>query len=159
LSHLPAPSKHATERRDSPVAEFGPIAEKALPLVADSSWELLQRARAVLLAEAPWASEAIEILLRDLVGRPFLQLRPTLLLGQAGTGKSRLAHRLATLVGLPVTIYSAAGVADGAFGGTPRQWSTGRASVPLQAIRRAMVANPVIVIDEIEKAGTRGLGS
>jgi ATP-dependent Lon protease len=66
-----------------------------------------------------------------------------------------LAHALGTHLGLPVTIYGCAGVADASFGGTNRQWNSGRASVPLQAIRRAMVANPLIVLDEIEKAGTR----
>jgi hypothetical protein len=41
------------------------------------------------------------------------------------------------------------------IGGTGRRWSTAEPCHPLLAILRAGVANPVILIDEVEKAATR----
>jgi replication-associated recombination protein RarA len=114
----------------------------------------LAAAAAELRAEFPGAEVLIDAILRDSVGAPAVRIRPTLLLGEPGAGKTRLARRLGEVLGLPVTVYGSGGVADAAFGGTSRQWSTGRASVPLQAIKRSGRANPLIVLDEVEKAAT-----
>ncbi len=67
-------------------------------------------------------------------------------------GKTAAVRAVAGGLGLALRIYNAAGAADGSFGGTSRQWSTGRASIPLQAILQEGVANVVVGVDEIEKA-------
>jgi ATP-dependent Lon protease len=45
---------------------------------------------------------------------------------------------------------------DGAaFGGTDRRWSSAEACHPLLAIARAKHANPVVLLDELDKSATR----
>ncbi len=101
----------------------------------------------------PHAREVVERILGDLrVGKP-ARLRPTLLVGEPGSGKTRLLTSIAGYLGLPSIVYPCASVADGSFGGTPAQWSSRRASTPLELIRTSGKANPVVVLDELEKSG------
>jgi hypothetical protein len=83
----------------------------------------LRRARSAnslatsLLAEFPWAEDLIDRLRADLVlserlGRGHFQLRPTLIVGAPGSGKSRFAARLLDLTGVPGTVLSASGATD-----------------------------------------------
>ena len=144
LDHLPP-----TRTGPSPRAEFEALAGRHVPLAQIPD---LTEASAVLRGEFPWAAEAVDRLLGSLVGRH--SMPPTLLHGAPGVAKNELARRAAEVLGLPLTEYACAGASDAAFAGTSRQWHSGRASVPLQAIRRTGIANPVILLDEIEKAGT-----
>jgi len=113
----------------------------------------LQEISRLLTAEMPWAEDVITTVLMDSVGSAVSRVRNTLLVGKPGSGKTRLARRLGELLGMQPTIVPAAGAADASFGGTNRQWSTARAAVPTQTVRRTGIANPLLVIDELEKAG------
>jgi ATP-dependent Lon protease len=110
--------------------------------------------RAALHAEFPHATVAVDLLIRDLrEGQP-VTLKPVILLGSVGTGKSRLVRRLADLL-LPrmyVHRVDASSTTDGQFGGTSKSWGNTEASVPMRAIAQARIANPIVMIDEIEKA-------
>ncbi|AMB45051.1 AAA family ATPase [Methylobacterium sp. AMS5] len=148
LGHLAKPTTYAQERRDSPRAEFEKIAGRALPLLpAPDPQRFVEEGSAA----APWLRPVYEVLAQDLVGAPYAWLRPTVLVSPPGTGKTATVRAVSRLLGLPLRLYSAAGASDGSFGGTSRQWGTGRASVPLQAILQEQVANVCIGIDEIEK--------
>jgi ATP-dependent Lon protease len=74
-----------------------------------------------------------------------------LLVGDPGAGKTSFGRALAGALGLHSMLYSAAGVADGAFGGTSAQWASSRMSVPLQLIVRSHAANPIMIVDELDK--------
>ena len=148
LGHLAKPTTYAQERRDSPRAEFEKIAGTALPLrPAPDPQRFVEEGAAA----APWLRPVFETLAQDLVGAPYAWLRPTVLVSSPGTGKTATVRAVAKMLGLPLRLYSAAGASDGSFGGTSRQWGTGRASVPLQAILQEETATVCIGIDEIEK--------
>lgn len=104
----------------------------------------------------PHARGVIDRILGDVQPGEPVRLRPTLLVGRPGSGKTSLAREIGTALGLHTTVYPCASVSDNSFGGTPAQWGTRRASTPLEAIRAANLANPVLVLDEIEKTGTGG---
>jgi hypothetical protein len=130
-------------------AEFRKIVGRRLPLAAVLDVAGIRRA---LVGEFPYAEAQIDVVLGDLSG-PYVRLRPTLLVGEPGGGKSRLARRLAETLGVGLHRFDAAGSSDNAFGGTPRRWSSGEHCVPLEAVRRFAIANPIVLIDEIDKAG------
>jgi len=124
----------------------------ALPLVPTPP---LQQARSALLREFPYAAEVIEFCLADLVGRPDLYLRPLLLVGPPGCGKSRLGRRLGEVLGLPLWRVDASRSDGAVFGGTDKRWYSAEPCHPFIAVAQRGVANPLILIDEIEKASTR----
>lgn len=156
VDHLPGTAKAGDGKPGSTGTtargEWSPIAGRRLPLVVVPN---LARVKRRLLREFPDCERIVDAILAPLAGRSFAWISPILLRGAPGSGKSRLARRIGEELGLAVTVYSCGAVADGAFIGTSRQWSTGRACVPLQAIKRADAASVLIVLDEISRAGTR----
>jgi len=148
LSHLP---ETKSSSQPNPRLEFASMAGVEMPLAETPDLQAVLRE---LVAEMPWAEDAITTMLMDSVGSAASRVRNTLLIGRPGSGKTRLARRLGELLGLQPTIVPAAGAADSSFGGTSRQWSTSRASTVTQAIKRTGIANPLVILDEIEKAGT-----
>ncbi|MBO1022753.1 AAA family ATPase [Methylobacterium sp. SD274] len=115
----------------------------------------LAEASTTLSREFPHLRGEIDGILRTQVGRPYARLPFTILVGEPGAGKTRAARRLCEVLGLPVTVYSAAGSADGTIIGTSRQWNSSRACVPLQAIQQALRATVAVIVDEVDKAGSR----
>lgn len=113
----------------------------------------LSSVRTALIAEFPYATMVVDTILRDLVTRKFVKLRPTLLIGEPGGGKSRFARRLGEVIGVYVARVDAATL-DGAFGGTSRRYNSTEPCFPLRALAQAGQANPLIILDELEKAAT-----
>jgi hypothetical protein len=108
--------------------------------------------RQALEAEYPHARAAVATLTQDLRDGEPVRTRPTLLVGPPGSGKSRLVRRLAELLGVYVYRVDATASADGFFAGTNRSWHSSAPSVPARAIAASMRANPLVMVDEIEKA-------
>ncbi|WP_201859349.1 AAA family ATPase [Microvirga soli] len=131
--------------------ELEGLTGRALPLVPMPD---LQAARAALRAEFPYAADVIDDVLRDVAVRSHVQIRPTILVGSPGCGKSRFATRLLKVLNLPHDLIPCGGVSDGSFAGTPRRWSTGEPSLPMALITRYKAAGPGAILDEIEKVGT-----
>jgi energy-coupling factor transporter ATP-binding protein EcfA2 len=132
-------------------AEFRAIIGKPLPL---GRLPDLRRVRAQMLDEFPHASSAIDTMLAALPGPASAPLPPIILVGPAGSGKSRFAARLGGLLALPSETYPCAGVPDGSLAGTPRRWSTAHPALPVSLIRRVEHPGPVVILDEIDKAAT-----
>lgn len=161
--HEPIPADHVVVCRMSETAAKNPkmkeligplkhVVNIALPLVPVPA---LHEVRSKLLFEFPYAGDVIDFALADLVGRSTVQLRPLLLIGDAGGGKSRFARRLGEVLNVS-TWRTDASRSDGAvFGGTDKRWYSAEPCHPLLAIAQARHANPLVLIDELEKAGTR----
>lgn len=117
---------------------------------------------ASLNSEFPWMTEVTSRIAGDarlmrMSGSPWFRFRPILLLGPAGVGKTRYAGRLARLTGAGFGVVSAGGSADNRMlAGTARGWSSAQPAYPLLVMSRSACANPIIVIDEIDKAGGDG---
>jgi hypothetical protein len=129
-----------------------PVINTALPLVPVPP---LHEVRAKLLFEFPYAEAVIDFVLADLVGRRTVRLRPLLLVGDAGGGKSRFARRLGETLNLGVWRTDASRSDGAVFGGTDKRWHSAEPCHPFLAIAQSRQANPFVLIDELEKAGTR----
>lgn len=126
------------------------IAGTALPLVPRGD---VAAARRRLVEQWPHAIDVIDTILGDLAPRETVRFRPTLLVGEPGSGKTSLLRAIADAVGLPSETYNLAGMADASLGGTSSQWNSARECIPLQLIKRAKSASVAVVWDEVEKAG------
>lgn len=131
--------------------EFNTLLNIALPLVAKPDIAMVRK---MLEAEYPYATTIIEAMLGDLQSHDHIKLRPTILVGAPGGGKTSFAKRLLSLLNVPFDVYSCGGVGDASLAGTARRWSTGEPSLPLALMRRYHCASPAIILDEIEKTGT-----
>src|SRR5262249_18984109 len=123
-----------------------------LPLVVAPPLHVV---RDVLLFEFPYAADVIDFALADLVGRATAYLRPLLLVGDPGGGKSRFGRRVGELLGLNVWRTDASRSDGAVFGGTDRRWYSAEPCHPFLAIAQGKAANPLVLIDEIEKAAIR----
>jgi ATP-dependent Lon protease len=130
------------------------VINTALPLVEVPP---LQEVRNTLVFEFPYAVDLVDFALADLVGRTTVHLRPLLLVGDPGGGKSRFARRLGELLlGANKTWRTDASRSDGAvFGGTDRRWYSAEPCHAFLAIAQGKIANPLVLVDELEKAPTR----
>lgn len=124
----------------------------ALPLIETPP---LHDVRQKLLFEFPYAQTVVDFVLSDLVGRTAVGLRPVIVHGPAGSGKTRFARRVVELLGVSAWRTDASRSDGAVFAGTDRRWYTAEPCHPFLAISRARHANPIVIIDEIEKAGTR----
>jgi ATP-dependent Lon protease len=128
------------------------VINAALPLVEVPP---LHQVRNTLMFEFPYAAEVVDFVLADLVGRATVRLRPLLLVGDPGGGKSRFARRLGEVIGLSVWREDASRADGAVFAGTDRRWYSAEPCHPFLAVAAGRIANPLILIDEIEKSGTR----
>jgi hypothetical protein len=133
------------------VKEFSTVLGERLPLMEPPD---LRAVRNSMSAEFPYALRIIDTLLDEVALHKHVRIRPTVLVGEPGVGKTRFWEKLLGLLDIPFTVYSCGGVSDSSLAGTARRWSSGEPSLPLSLVRQHHIANPAIVLDEIEKAGT-----
>lgn len=132
--------------------QYEGVINKAVPLVVPPP---LEQVREALLFEFPYARNVVDAVLADLVGRPTVLVRPILIWGEPGGGKSLLGRRIAECLGV-FCWRTDASRSDGVFAGTDRRWSSAEPCHPFLAIARAGHANPMVLLDELDKAGGGG---
>jgi hypothetical protein len=124
----------------------------AMPLIETPPLHVV---RDKLLFEFPYAQAVIDFVLSDLIGRATVGLRPVIIWGPAGSGKTRFCRRVVDHLAVSAWRTDASRSDGAVFAGTDKRWYSAEPCHPFLAISRARHANPIVIIDEIEKAGTR----
>lgn len=84
-----------------------------------------------------------------------LELEPMLLLGDPGIGKTHFARRVAKLLGTGYNFIGMSSLTAGwILSGASAQWKNAKPGKVFDALVNGDYANPVIVVDEIDKAGS-----
>src|SRR5690348_11219118 len=114
-----------------------------------------------LFEELPNFTEVLEDIRRHLAlcvdSNDSVELPPMLLLGEPGIGKTHFARKVAHLLGtgfgfVPMSSLTAGWVLSGASS----QWKNAKPGKVFDTFLNGEYANPVIVVDELDKASTDG---
>jgi ATP-dependent Lon protease len=85
--------------------------------------------------------------------RDGLEVTPILLLGEPGIGKTHFAKKLADLLGTGMNLVPMSSMTAGwLLSGSSSQWKGSKPGKVFEALIEGQYANPVIVVDEIDKA-------
>lgn len=105
-------------------------------------------------AEAPWLRDASTVAMRGLrtSGRLGARVPPMILTGPPGTGKTSWAAELARSLHVPVIRIAASSRGVFSLAGVESGWGNSQSGLVISEMMRTGCANPVIVIDEIDKA-------
>jgi ATP-dependent Lon protease len=87
-------------------------------------------------------------------GNEAVQFTPILLLGEPGLGKTHFARRLAHALGTGFEFVSLSSLTAGwVLSGASAQWHNSRPGKIAQTLIEGEYANPVVVLDEVDKSG------
>ncbi len=111
-----------------------------------------------LYEASPNFGEVVDDLKKSLAlavaGNEAVQFTPLLLLGEPGLGKTYFAKKLANALGTGFEFVSMSSLTAGwVLTGASAQWHNARPGKVAQALIEGDYANPVVVLDEVDKAG------
>ncbi|MDM0083742.1 AAA family ATPase [Variovorax sp. J31P179] len=114
---------------------------------------------ASLYAQLPNFTEVLDDVRRHVAlaqdSRDGLEVTPMLLLGAPGIGKTHFAKKLADLLGTGMSLVPMNSMTAGwLLSGASSQWKGSKPGKVFEALVEGQYANPVMVVDEIDKAGS-----
>lgn len=78
--------------------------------------------------------------------------KPLLLVGPPGVGKTKFLSSLSSIIGTEFSLIGCSAVTAGwVIGGSSPSWSEGKSGMVLATLRDGKTANPIIMLDEIDK--------
>lgn len=110
--------------------------------------------------QAPWMRDVTTTFMNDLLanlerGQPWHHIQPTIILGPPGCGKTTYAHDVARLLGMTCARMDGTSMGAGfEISGLDVSWGSSQAGMPVRTMVSNRSANPMIIIDEIEKASS-----
>lgn len=137
------------------------VLSRKLPLLGGRAMDIQDDGPLIsvaLRAMFPWMEEAIEAVTgacqeQLAAGRSWFTMKPTILVGPAGCGKSSFVRALAKGAGLGWNMLDCASTHDTVtMAGTPRGYTTATPNFAAVVMERTSSANPIIHLDEIDKA-------
>lgn len=136
------------------------LAKSGARLGGPASEDDVHQLAATLHAESPWMRDVSTWIMTQMLqhitsGDYGLALPPVILAGPPGVGKSHYARALARLASVPVRMIDIGGGSAGfRISGTEKGWGSAQPGIPVETVLATEVANPIMVVDEIDKAGT-----
>jgi hypothetical protein len=130
-----------------------PLPLSVCALEADTIYKTLQ-------SEFPWMKDANRMVAvatarQERQKVKHWRLRPTLIVGPPGLGKTRWIRRVSELTAVPTHGISLSGVAHSkSIIGSERGWAAARPSFMTYGFLNTLRANPIFHIDELEKTST-----
>jgi len=111
-----------------------------------------------LYEELPNFAEVLDDLKKHIAlcasSRDSMELPPMLLLGEPGIGKTHFGRRIAQLLATGFGFVSMSSMTAGwVLSGASSQWKNAKPGKVFDTLLNGSYANPVIVVDEIDKAG------
>lgn len=130
-------------------------ADGPLPLLGPQTMHSIDVLIATVFARAPWMNHPLTKIwsLMKVHQGNGLRFPPLLLYGPGGTGKSMLARLIAEASATPsLEMDGSAGSAGFRIAGVEIGWSSARIGEPLRFIAEQRCANPIMVLNEVDKA-------
>lgn len=158
---IPCEIPRARDRDDAETIKRFEALRQPMPVKLLPSLDELTAIESKLINEFPWARAAIRTILMELktrrgYGAVAMHIKPILLVGSPGVGKTRLARRLAEELVLPFRVISIAGMEDArVLTGTSRGWSSGQPSPLLEFLLTNHSASALVLLDEVDKSTSR----
>ena len=117
----------------------------------------LEQLHTELCNKFPWSENCIDVLIGQLCMQAYFssnyfKLPPILLAGPQGTGKTTLLKELCAACDVPFQLVSGAIPDSGGLFGVSRGWATSKPSALFNFMVDNNTVNPVVFIDELDKA-------
>lgn len=148
-----------SRREDQPRKDLVERLNRPKLLMGPKSVHEAHECAAHIHARSPWMSEASAFLMSEVErrirsGLRFTGFAPLLLHGGPGVGKTHYARFVAEAFGPPLMVLDGASmVSVFQIAGVERGWGTAATSPIVRFIAETGVANPIVVIDEVDKVG------